>query len=269
MRLRIVSKLRKYEAVGVITMRHQLAYVTDFVLRSLFLLLILYVFIQLWSAAYAGDTEAVIAGFTLQQIVWYLVFTESLTMASPRLAEKVEAEVKQGDIATRLLRPLSYTGYHLAAYLGEAGLRFLVHLAVGSLIAWLFVGPPDFGLGLGALALLAPGSFVVAFLLLMTVALCAFWVEETRGLEFVLQKLKFTVGGMLLPLEMMPDWLQSICAWLPFQAVLYVPARMAVSYDAELLRTYLLIQWGWVAVLGAVVMLMYRRGVSKLHVNGG
>lgn len=37
-------KLIKYAAVGKISLRQQLAYVTDFVLRSLFLLLILFVF---------------------------------------------------------------------------------------------------------------------------------------------------------------------------------------------------------------------------------
>lgn len=103
----------------------------------------------------------------------------------------------------------------------------------------------------------------------MTIALLAFWIEETRGLEFVLQKLQFTVGGMLMPLDLMPGWLQRICEWLPFRAVLYLPAKTAVHFDGALWASALAVQVGWIAALTAVVAFLYRKGVSKLHVNGG
>ncbi|UVI32224.1 ABC transporter permease [Paenibacillus spongiae] len=263
------AKGRKIEAIYRITLRQQLAYKADFILRASFLLLILYVFIQLWTAAYEGDGERLIAGFSLKQIIWYLVFTEALTMASPHLCIRIEEEMKNGDIALRLIRPLSYLGYHYSSYMAEALFRFGIHLAVGSFIAWLFVGPPAFGLGWLGLLSLSAGALTIAFLLNGIVALCAFWIEETRGLEFVLQKLKFTVGGMLLPIDLMPEWLQRICAWLPFQAVLYIPARTAVAYEEAAVLQYFALQAAWIIVLGAGIMVIYRKGVSKLHVNGG
>ncbi|BBH21184.1 hypothetical protein Back11_25290 [Paenibacillus baekrokdamisoli] len=259
----------KVGAIWRITLRQQLAYKTDFIVRASFLLLILFVFVQLWSAAYEGDATKVIAGLTLKQIVWYLVFTEALTMAAPHICIRIEEEVKNGDIAVRLIRPLSYVGYHYVSYMSEAYFRFLVHLIVGSAIAWVFVGAPAFGYGWMGLFMLSLGALTIGFLLNATVALCAFWVEETRGMEFVLQKLQFTVGGMLLPLDFMPDWLQRICAWLPFQAVLYFPARTAVNYDQAPILQQFLIQAVWLVLLSAAVMIIYRRGVAKLHVNGG
>lgn len=263
------AKGLKAAAIWRITLRQQLAYKVDFITRASFLLLILFVFVQLWSAAYDGDSTKVIAGFTLKQIVWYLVFTEALTMAGPPLCIRIEEEVKNGDIAVRLIRPLSYVGYHYISYMAEAYFRFIVHLLVGSTIAWSFVGAPLFGYGWPGLLTLSLGALTIAFLLNATVALCAFWVEETRGMEFVLQKLQFTVGGMLLPLDLMPEWLQRICAWLPFQAVLYFPARTAVKFgDAAILQQFL-IQGAWISVLTVSVMWMYKRGVAKLHVNGG
>lgn len=266
---RLAAGRRKAAAVARITIRQQLAYRADFVLRCSFLLLILFVFVQLWTAAYEGDREAVIGGFTIKQIVWYLVFTEALTMAGPPLAAKVEEEVKNGDIAVRLLRPMSYVGYHYSSYLAEAAFRFVLHLAVGSLIAWPFVGAPDFGFGWLGLFSLSFGAITVAFLLNAAVALCAFWVEETSGLQFVLQKLQFTIGGMLLPVDLMPEWLQRVCAWLPFQASLYLPAKAAVHPDGSSLLASAAIQAAWIAALGALVAYQYRRGARKLHVNGG
>ncbi|MCC3372889.1 ABC-2 family transporter protein [Cohnella sp. REN36] len=256
-------------AVGRIAWRQQLAYKTDLLLRASFLLLILFVFEQLWSAAYGGDTSKVIGGFTLKQIVWYLVFTEALTLAVPPLAARIEEEVKNGEIAVRLTRPMSYVGYHYASYMAEAAFRFFVHLAVGGLIAWALVGAPAFGAGWADLLLLSAGALSILFLLHAIVALSAFWVEETSGMSFVLNKLQFTVGGMLLPLDLMPEWLQRICAWLPFQAALYFPARAGVqAHSADVLRD-LAIQIGWLIALAAIVTWIYRRGVGKLHVNGG
>lgn len=206
---------------------------------------------------------------SLKQIIWYLVVTEAVTLACPHLCQKIEDEVKNGDIAVRLLAPLSYVGYHYCAYAAEASLRFIVNLAIGSAIGWMLVGPPGFGAGWAGLAALVPGAITLAFILNMAIALCAFWVEETRGLEFVLQKLQFTVGGMLIPLDLMPHWLQRVCAWLPFRAVLYFPARSAVAFDVLKLAGFALIQAAWIGALAALVVWIYRKGVRKLNVNGG
>lgn len=266
---RLLAAGAKAASVGRITVRQQLAYKTDFLLRASFLLLILFIFVQLWTTAYGGDSGKTISGFTLKQIIWYLVFTEAITLAGPPLGSRVEEEVKSGDIAIRLLRPISYLGYHYWSYMAESLFRFVVHLTIGSAIAWLAVGAPNFGWGWAGLLSLSIGALTLSYLLTMSVALCAFWVEETRGLEFVLQKLMFTIGGMLLPIDLMPEWLQRICVWLPFQAALYYPARAGVRFDADALVGQIFVQAAWVVALVAVVTLIYRRGVAKLHVNGG
>jgi ABC-2 type transport system permease protein len=117
--------------------------------------------------------------------------------------------------------------------------------------------------------LVAAGSFTVNFVLLMIIALCSFWVEETRGIDFVYNKLLFTVGGMMLPLETFPDTLHTVCQWLPFQTVVYFASKIATQFDAALLGRMILIQWTWVALLSLLLAALYRKGVKKLNVNGG
>lgn len=259
----------KLIAVARIALRQQWAYKADFLFRTCFLILILYVLGQLYSAAYDGDHGRVIGGFTLRQIVWYLVFTEAITMAGPPVGVRIEEEVKNGEIGVRLTRPLSYVGYHYAAYIGEGGIRFAVLLLAGALIAWPSVGAPQFGCGLPAYLGLAVFGLTLSFLMTAAVGLCAFWVEETRGLEFVLQKLQFTLGGLLIPIDLMPDWLQRACAWLPFQAALYLPARIGVKFEVGALLQAAAVQALWIALLSSAVAWIYRRGVKKLNVNGG
>ncbi|WP_199615257.1 ABC transporter permease [Paenibacillus alkalitolerans] len=260
---------RKYPAVARITLRNQLAYLLDFFVRTLFLIIILYIFMQLWGATYQGEGEPVIAGYSFSQMIWYLIISEALTLAFPSLSLRIEEEVKSGDVAYRLTRPIGYIGFHYASYLAEVTLRVGVNLVVGAALGILVFGWPSFGWGWGAFAAVAAGALTVNFLLNMIVALCAFWVEETLGIEFVYKKLLFTVGGMLMPLEMFPGWLQDVCRWLPFQAVLYIPAKTVTNFRPEELGGMLAVQWGWVAALLAVVLIIYRKGVRKLNVNGG
>lgn len=259
----------KLQAVAAITIRQQLAYKTDFLLRSLFLLFILYVFVQLWTTAYDGSGSHTVGGFTLRQIIWYLVFTEALTMAGPPIGARIEEDVKSGDIAVKLTRPMSYLGFQYSSYMAEASLRFFIHLLAGSLIAWPIAGAPTFGYGWLGMLSLSVGALTITFLIGSIVALLAFWIEETRGVEFVVQKLQFTIGGMLLPIDLMPEWLQRVCAWLPFQAALYFPARTAVHFEAAALGRQWIIQAGWIAGLAVLAILVYRKGVKKLNVNGG
>jgi len=268
-----MSRLRlqadKYLAVGKITVRNNLAYVHDFVIRSLFLLVILYIFVQLWAVTFESTGENRIAGYSYEQIIWYLIFAEAVIMASPRLSMRIEEEVKKGDIGYQLTRPVSYLWFQYAQYMGEAFVRLPVNVLVGGALGVFLFGWPDLGLGWIGFFLIAVGAFTVNFLLSMSLALCAFWVEEVRGLEFVYNKLLFTIGGMMLPLETFPDFLRTVCEWLPFQGVVYFAAKSAVHFEWITILKMVLIQGGWTILLSFLLYAVYRKGVRRLNVNGG
>jgi len=265
----VALKLAKYFAVGKITVRNNLAYVFDVLIRSIFLLVILYVFLQLWTVTFAGVGADQIGGYTLQDILWYLIFAEAIVMGVPRLSTKIEDEVKKGDIGYQLTRPMNYLLLHYFQYMGEALVRIPLNLAVGSVLGFFTVGWPDYGwgwLGFVGIGLL---SITLNFLLMMCLSLCAFWVEEVRGLEFVLNKLIFTVGGMMLPLELFPELVRQVAEWLPFQAVTYFASRTAVHFELAAFGQMVLIQLGWIALFAWLATAIYQKGVRKLHVNGG
>lgn len=263
------SKSVKYVFIGKITLRNQFAYVADFLIRSLFLLLILYIFLQLWQTTFQGEGTETIAGYSFKQIMWYLVVTESMILASPSLCTRVEEEVKSGDIVFKFVRPVNFVVFHYVEYMSEAAIRFIVNAILGTILGLLIIGTPHFGYGLLWLPLIAFCGFTINFLLNMVLALCAFWVEETRGLEFVYNKFLFTIGGMLMPLELFPDALQQVGRWLPFQTIVYLPAQTTVAFEASKLAGAITTQLIWMLVIGVIVFLVYRKGVTKLNVNGG
>ncbi|KEO80998.1 ABC transporter permease [Tumebacillus flagellatus] len=265
----LALQVAKYTAVGKITVRNNLAYLYDYLIRSLFLLVILYIFAQLWRVTYDGIGTATISGYTFEQLLWYLVFAEAMVLSSPRLARRIEDEVKKGDVAYQLTRPVSYLLFQYAQYMGEAYVLVPVHLLVGGALGTMMFGVPHFGWGWIGFLLISVGAFTVNFLLNMILALTSFWIEETRGLEFVYYKIVFTLGGMLLPLEMFGGTVRQIADWLPFQCVVYFPSKTAVQFDAGEIGHMLGVQAVWAAVLTVCLTLIYRKGVKKLNVNGG
>lgn len=266
---RLGDKVRKYTAVGRITVRNNLAYVRSFLIRSWFLLVILFIFVQLWSVTYEGEGANLIAGYSFEQIIWYLIFGEAIILSTPRLPAKIEEEVKKGDVGYQLTRPMNYILYHYFSFMGEAYVRLFVNLLLGSALGLVLFGWPDIGFGWLGFLLVSVGAFTVNFILTMMIALCAFWVEETRGLHFVYNKLLFTIGGLLLPLEVFPQTMRAVAEWLPFQTISYFAAKAGVHFEWLLMGKMLLIQLAWIIGLSLPLLLIYRKGVTKLNVNGG
>lgn len=152
---------RKAAAVFRITLANQWVYTADVLLRSAFLALIVVVYVQLWTRALAGRGS--LAGLTARELVWYLVYTEAIMLAFPRFDETISEEVKSGEIAYRLLRPMSYLGFHQAAYLGEMVFRFAANLLVGAAVAYVAIGPPPGELArLPAILALTGGAMVLS-----------------------------------------------------------------------------------------------------------
>jgi ABC-2 type transport system permease protein len=71
---------------------------------------------------------------------------------------------------------------------------------------------------------------------------------------------------MLIPLELLPGWLEGIAAVLPFRAMTYTPARLASGHVEPHL---LLEQVGWIVALSAVAVVTFRAGERRLQVVGG
>lgn len=260
--------IRKYWAVTQVAARSKLAYWQELAARSLFFAVILFIFSQLWTSLLGQNQQ--LAGFSRQQLVWYLTITEVITLSGPSLLRQVEADVKSGQIAYLLLRPASYLWYQASYHAGEVMVAVVCNLAVGSLVATLLVGAPPLALGswTGALLLFLLGA-ILQCLLLLSIALLSFFVEECRPFYWIYSKLIFTVGGLFIPLDLYPRYLQVIAKALSFQAVAYGPARLFIGGASQELLPLIGTALLWVVALSLLVTWEYRKGVQQVNVNGG
>jgi ABC-2 type transport system permease protein len=262
----VAQTLGKTWSVLRITLLSRFAYVGELLVRSIFIVLILFIFTQLWRATGQVDKT----GFTLVQLIWYLAFTEAIMTSTNAGVGEVDREVRSGDLAYRLARPLSYPFYHLGAALGERLLRFGLNLLVGVVVALLVVGPMIVTPLALVLALsLTLLSFLADWTWDMTISLLSFWVEDTFGLHLLYRRALMILGGMLIPLDAYPAWLFRVADALPFQYFVYAPARLFVRPDPAYWLTAASALFVIGAIGAAVLALVYRMGLRQVSAQGG
>lgn len=261
--------LRKYGAVGSTQIRSRWTYVGEQLLSNLFLAVIMYVFVQLWRATYDGEGR-LIDGLTLAQMIWYLVATEVIQFSHPRVYAVIESEVRNGDLALRLNKPYQYLGFHAAAFLGDASVQLIAALPVAMAVALLTVGPVAVPLyAVPVLLFIWATTLLLHFAWAAMIGLAAFWLEDVTGLYFILDKIKWVMGGFLMPIALFPDWLQQIALLLPFRLMFGEPARLLVEFSWAKAGTLLGWQALWLGIMLALLYGVYRLGVRRVDSNGG
>jgi ABC-2 type transport system permease protein len=226
---------------------------------------LLLIFSQLWGVVLS---RAGVAG--AREMLWYLAVTEWVVLALPLTHQDIERDVRSGDVAYHLPRPLPYPGLRLAEAVGQLVSRLLVLAPVGFVLAWALAGGlPSEPAGLLVAVPLVLLSGVVGCVFHATIGVSSFWLQDASPVYWVWQKLCFVLGGLILPLSIYPGWLQAVAEWTPFAAMLYGPGRAALGVDlgAAAVTAGLLVFWGGLGALGLAVA--FRRGIRVLDVNGG
>ena len=264
-----MSAAAKYTWIGLTAARSNLAYAGEVAARTLFLVVILFIFLQLWKATYAETGAERLGGLTLVEMLWYLAATECMALSTPRVAWEVDQDVRTGALAVQLIRPLSYPLYRLWVSLGERAVRYAMSAVVASAVALALVGTIGVSAaGLGVFVAALPLAFVLDFLAYFLIGLGAFWLEDTTGLTLIYSRVTMILGGMLLPLELFPDALQPIAHALPFALVMYGPARLFVRPDARFMAELIGKQAAAILVLAGAVFLVHRAAMRRLFANG-
>ena len=264
-----MTSTRKYWAIFQTTLVNSLAYPGELIGRSLMILPFMWIFYQLWQVTFAASGGSTINGLTLHDTMWYLMMAETIELGRPRVARTIAENVKDGSIAYLLNKPYDFMIYQFSVAMGETIFRSLMTVFLGGAMVWWLAGPPP-DLRSWPLAVVAVfGAWVLNFLVTGMIGLAAFVSEEVAPFEWIYQKFAFIFGGLLIPLDFYPGWLQKIAFALPFPAMMYGPARIFVSLDFNLFGSILLQQVIWAAVLGFLLTIAYRRGLAYLTVNGG
>ncbi len=112
-------------------------------------------------------------------------------------------------------------------------------------------------------------AWLIDFCISALIGLAAFVTEDVAAFEWIYGKILFILGGLLIPLDFYPQWLQTIAKSLPFAYTVYGPARLFVDPSLSRFGQLVLFQGVWLLVLGGLVTWAFNRGMRWLSINGG
>lgn len=265
------NPVKKYYYIYKVSFMENLQYPMNSIMGFISYFLMIFLFFQLWNYIY-GDASALIAGYTREQMIWYVIFTEIMWFGtrSSTLMGGMSRDIKSGTVAYTMNKPYHYPLYILSKYFGEVGFRFLLYLLMGSLVGVIMLGGiPNFKLVtiLFALPVMISG-LVINALIRISISLLSFWMEDSLPFQWIYDKLIIVIG-IMFPVEVFPRVLQRVISVSPIYAVTYGPAKLLVDFSPEVLRKILMVQGSYLIGVTLLLVIIYGKGVKKLNVNGG
>jgi ABC-2 type transport system permease protein len=215
----------------------------------------------------------VVGGYGISDALTYTFVTQGLiaTVAIWGWFE-IEERIRTGDLATDLLRPLSFLGYWLANDYGRAAYQALARGIPPFVVAALAF---DLRLPHDATTWLVFGLSVilavtVSFGIRAIVNLLSFWLLDSRGVSGVVSPVWIVLSGMMLPLAVFPPGLRTFCRLTPFAATFDAPAQIFLEQlSARGVATTLALQAVWAGAMLAAATRVMQRGTRKLVIQGG
>ncbi len=252
----------------------RLAYRVNFLLEIISGILSSLIVIFLWMAVYRYSGKNVLGGYSLAEMVTYLLGGGLINSMILTTAENYETSqsIQDGTLSGLLLQPVSPYWVWLFRDFGSKCFFFLLGLA-GYWVVFLFFREyllPWAGFENLLLFLLAIGlGAILQFLLFESLSLLAFWLENTYGIRFTMRVILEVAGGAIIPLSFFPLILQKIFLWLPFPFMVYFPMRIYLGkIDLESAGLEFLKEILWIGGLALLNGVLWRRGVRYYSAMG-
>ena len=103
--------------------------------------IVMAVLISLWNFIYS-DPGSTINGYSLNQMIWYLLLAEVITFGSGSnvATDEIRNCIKSGNIAYQVVKPYNYITFTICKYIADTFIRFIMYIILGILVGILFLG---------------------------------------------------------------------------------------------------------------------------------
>jgi ABC-2 type transport system permease protein len=227
------------------------------------------------------ETVSVGLPMTFPQVLVYIWLGQSLLVMLPwNVDPEIATQVRSGDVAYELLRPLDLYGFWFARTLAFRSAPAMLRMF--PMIAFTYLVMPV--IGLEEWALPAPDSALsgllfacsvvgtlflsTAFTTILHIALM--WTVSGEGFNRIMPGVVMVLAGFVIPLPLFPDWLQPFLHWQPFRGMGDVPYRIYsghIPVDAAFVEIG--VQWLWFVAIVWCGYWLLTRARNKLVIQGG
>jgi ABC-2 type transport system permease protein len=271
----LLRALRKYGKIVRVSLIERMTYRGDFFLATVLRFLPMVTTILLWEAIYEGAKRPELSGYSLHDMIAYLLLVHVSRMFSsmPGLAAGITRDVREGTLKKYLLQPIDMIGYllsyraaHKMAYIATSALPYALLFFI---CRNYFDHFPDLEtLAIYFVSLLL--AFLVGFFFEACIGMVGFWFLEVTSFLYIVNTVNFFVSGHMFPLELLPPFWATLLRLLPFQYLAYFPAAVFLGQIKGMPLIYgLLGEIAWAVFFFALSRWLYRLGLRQYSAYGG
>ncbi len=229
------------------------------------------IYMTVWSTianAQGGSVGGYTAGqFAAYYIVWTLVRSMNIVL-TPYAWEQ---RIREGRLSPDLLRPVHPYHFDLSFFMGWKVQAIIEWIPIAIVLALTFkpafTNPSLFNVAAFAFALW--GGFFVRFGILWLLGMITFWTTRVSAIFELYFTLELLLSGRLVPLSLMPGWVQQLANFLPFKWAFGFPIEVLIG---QLTPSQILIGLGaqafWSALGIALVSLFWRAAIKRYSAVG-
>ena len=228
------------------------------------------IYLVVWSSI-ARSHGGAVNGLTPHAFAaYYIVWTFVRTMNIVFTPYGWEWRIRQGQLSGQLLRPLHPIHYDVAEFAGGKIPWVLFYLPIAAVLTVVF--DPTFDVRPAEVAVFVVaiwGAYLIRTFNQSALGLVTFWTTRVGALFQLYIVLELLLSGRLVPLSLMPDWVQTVAWFLPFRWTFYFPIQTLVGdlTNAELLGG-LAMQVFWTVVGIGVFSLVWRYAIRRYTAVG-
>jgi len=215
-----------------------------------------------------GSVQGLTAGyFAAYYIVWTLVRNMNIVFGAPFWEERI----REGELNKDLLRPVLPLHYDIAFFAGWKVVVIVlwIPLAIGLSLVFDPVLDPRL-LEIAVFAVAIWGAYLLRTMFQEALGMLCFWTTRGAAIFDLWMMTELLLSGRLVPLPLMPDWVQDVSRFLPFQWAFFFPIEALVGdlSNDELLRG-LGAQVLWILIGLAIFRVAWKHAIRRYSAVGG
>lgn len=228
------------------------------------------VMLPLWLAV--AETGPV-GGYDSDRFIAYFLYAFVIRQLTSVWASwTMNYEVVHGTLAMRLMRPVHPFWAYAIESLAAIPLRLVIALPVALVVLAVTAGAHVVeGAGMALVGMLSiAGAWAIAFFANLAIGAMSLFTQSSIKLIDAWLAGYFVMSGYLVPLALFPASIRALPDWLPWRYQLGFPVELwtgALTMD-EALRQ-LAAQWTWVALLAALALFVWNRGLERFSAVSG